>query len=298
MKLLYLLILLNGTALAAETVLDNNFSYTTVPYQSTLKADPSTFTATTTRCLSTTRSAVSSNTPGMSDYTYRIGVKPMFAQGCDWRDSLSLSSRPYTLTYSGCLLTGHGIAMTVWPDVTLGLAGDASLSFDEAKRIRTWRGNLYQWSTKGGEFSANIKYQSTSATVPVGRYTLSCSLTLLDGSQELSNINIEHPVSAYNSSSTSTGEGFFPSEVNAVTSGGSWEASSELRIVGLQGDRLIFSSSSPVQLSLGSSSSLPGTPVSTILTSSGLATGSVYIRGTASTPGTQVVNLHVTLQRK
>lgn len=297
MKLLYLLVLLNGTALAAETVLDNNFSYTTVPYQSTLKAEPSTFTATTTRCLSTTKSAVSSNTPGMSDYTYRIGVKPQNAQGCDWRDALSVQ-RPYTLTYSGCLLTGHGITVNVWPEVTLSLTGSGPLPFDEYKRIRTWRGNLYQWSTSGGEFSAQIKYHSTSATVPVGRYTLSCSLALLDGSQKLSEINIEHPVSAYNSSSTSTGEGFFPSEVNAVASGGNWEASSELRIVGLQGDRLIFSSSAPVQLSLGNSRSQPGTSVTTTLTSSGLATGSVYIRGTSSTPGTQIVNLHVTLQRK
>ncbi|EFO2740577.1 hypothetical protein C4A33_02883 [Escherichia coli] len=298
MKLFYLLILLNGTALATVTPLENRFSYTPVPYETYLSAAPSEGQAISTSCMSTQSATFSGGGSGLTaNYTYTLKLTPEYISHCSWTDHLNLVDTR-TLTYHGCSLQGADSSLVLWPNITVSMPGIGDYSFNQNIQRRTLRANLFEWIRKSGILTMTVNYNNSPLAVPEGEYTLSCQIRLDSAGRELSEIKVDHSVSAYRISPVPMNMVFIPNEIHVSTNGGSWNGTTVLEINGKKGDSIFFTSSVPVRLSLGDIWSEPGTLVTTRLSNTGLATGRVSIQGTTSTPGSQVVNLNATLQRE
>ncbi len=298
MKLFYLLSLLNGTALAAVTTLENRFSYTPVPYETYLSAAPSKGQAISTSCMSTQSVEFSGSGSGLAaSYTYTLKLIPEQVSHCGWYDHLNLVDTR-TLTYLGCSLQGANSSLELWPDISVSMPGISDYSFTKNIRQRTSRANLYEWIRKSGVLTMTVNYNNSPVAVPEGEYTLSCRISLSSAGREVSEIKVDHSVSAHRTSPAPMSMVFTPNEIHVSTNGGSWNGTTVLEINGKKGDSISFNSTVPVRVSLGDKWSEPGTLVTTSLSDSGLARGRVSIQGTTSTPGSQVVSLNATLQRE
>ncbi|EHW98247.1 putative adhesin [Escherichia coli DEC10F] len=298
MKLFYLLGLLNGTALATVTTLENSFSYTPVPYETYLSAAPSKGNAISTSCISTQGVAFSDGGSGLTvSYTYTLKLTPEHISHCGWIDHLNLIDTR-TLTYLGCSLQGSSSSLELWPNITVAMPGIGDYSFTKNMRQRTSRANLYEWIRNSGVLTMTVNYNNSPLAVPEGEYTLSCRIRLSSSGRELSEIKVDHSVSAYRTSPAPMGMAFTPNEIHVSTNGGSWNGTTVLEVNGQKGDSISFNSSVPVRVSLGDTWSEPGTLVTTSLSDSGLARGRVSIQGTSPSPGSHVVNLNAILQRE
>lgn len=212
--------------------LENRFSYTPVPYETYLSAAPSEGQAISTSCMSTQSATFSGGGSGLTaNYTYTLKLTPEYISHCSWTDHLNLVDTR-TLTYHGCTLQGADSSLVLWPNITVSMQGIGDYSFNQNIQRRTLRANLFEWIRKSGILTMTVNYNNSPLAVPEGEYTLSCQIRLDSAGRELSEIKVDHSVSAYRISPVPMNMVFIPNEIHVSTNGGSWNGTTVLEING------------------------------------------------------------------